>query len=245
MLIKTNKSSHHRGINLLFMLRWSALVFAPFKTKHAQQHFSLVQRSAFERANGASSRQKRAFLFCLTKLPWHRDVINGDVVLVSHQIERERERKQTTDDSEDERNFGANGGFGMDMSTLPRALVGSLSHRLLRNWAALLSVRQARMRLIIAENRSLPGLDLWKGIPRVSLHCPFDTSFFFISLFYCNDCLRIRSSQHKFCDRILVAFKSVRMRGLKWITWMWLRDRLLPLRYSHSCWMQLGTRLNS
>lgn len=104
---------------------------------------------AFERANRASSRQKRAFLFCLTKLPWHRDVINGDVVLVSHQIERER--KKTTDDGEDERHFGANGGFGVDMSTLPRAPVGSLSHRLLRNWAALLSVRQARRRLILQK----------------------------------------------------------------------------------------------
>lgn len=138
------------------------------------------------------------------------------------------------------------GGFGVDMSTLPRASVGSLSHRLLRNWTALLSVRQARKRLSIAENHSLRGLDLWRGIPRVFCAVRWTRRVFVFNLwlfgFSLNYYLRITSFRHKFCDRILVAFRFVRTRGLKWMTWMWLCDRLLPLRYNHSRWLQLGKK---
>lgn len=137
--------------------------------------------------------------------------------------------------------FGAKGGFWVDMSTLPRAPVGSLSHRLLRNWAALLSVRQARRRLSIPENPSRRGLDLWERIPREYFFFPqsfwTDRVFPPLQLFYSFFSFSFFTSssyQHKFCDIILATFRSVRMRRLKWITWMWLRDRLLPLRHSHS-----------
>lgn len=64
---------------------------------------------------------------------------------------------------------------------------------------------------------------------------PLDRSSLFpLQLFYYFSFFTSSSYQHKFCDIILATFRSVRMRRLKWITWMWLRDRLLPLRHSHS-----------
>lgn len=100
---------------------------------------------------GSQSHQKRAFRFCLTKLPWHADVINDKRHAV-FQTERRREWKEYLEKRVDIWIF--------DYSA---RLAGTVSQSLVENRALLSSVRHARRRLSIPENR-IAGVDLGEGI---------------------------------------------------------------------------------
>lgn len=123
-------------------------------------------------------------------------------------------------DVEDERNIRSKGWILGIFWLFREPRWQPFTERRLDNWAALLSVRQARRRLSIPESR-IAGVDLREGFRGGVTQIPPPLFLYHMQLYMWSSATGFSRFPH------LRAHER-----LTWITWMWQRDRLRPLQYS-------------